>query len=327
MGQSQLWQVYLVLALATDGLALALAGTLWLHGAAWYWVALPPVADALLRTLFVAHGFRTAWRLRPRALAAAYPHGALQALRTIARETLALWRMFSLLMPLPFGSRRDRGWGVPILFVHGFICNAGVWRPLMRALARRTGAPLRAISLYPAFGSINEYAEQLHAAVEAIRQQTRIARIMLVGHSMGGLVIRRYLRAYGADRVCRVVTLGSPHHGVFVPASLARLGENLRQMKHGSAWLAALNADEDQPCPVPILSVWSPHDNLIPPQDGARLRYPNARERILPGEAHDTLLFSPVVADLLVQEWNSSPAEPLTPTSASEQRIVCFDFD
>jgi pimeloyl-ACP methyl ester carboxylesterase len=305
MQHSRLWCVYALLALATDGLALAVAGVLWAHGATWPAVLAPLAVDAGWRWVFAAFGFRNARRLRPAALARAYPQSLAQRLRTQSRETLALWRMFSLLMPWP-GAVRRSGNGLPILFVHGLICNAGVWRPLARALARRTGAPLRAISLAPAFGRIDDYAAQLHAAVETLCREAGAAQVLLVGHSMGGLVIRKYLHTHGAARVRRIVTLGSPHHGVYVGRTLARLGPNLREMKYGSAWLSALNAAEAQNCPVPILSVWSPHDNIIPPQDTARLCYPNARERVLPGEGHDTLLFSRAVWDLIGEEWRAA---------------------
>lgn len=300
-----MWLLYLCMALATDGLALLLSFCIW-RGGYGLALALLPLALVLCgRLVFVARSFRSAARLRPLALAAAYPQTLAERRRSFLREFLAMWRMFGVSMPLP-GCLRRNGAGLPVLFVHGFICNGAVWRPLMRWLSRASGAPLRAISLYPVLGNINDYAAQLDREIEDFCRTTGAAQVMLVGHSMGGLVIRRYLHGHGAARVRRIVTLGSPHQGVYVPTDMARRGANLGQMKWRSAWLTELNAHQAQDCPVPILSLWSPHDNVCSPQDTSRLAYPNARERVLPGEGHDTLLYSQPVWDIVLEEWRAA---------------------
>lgn len=62
--------------------------------------------------------------------------------------------------------------------------------------------------------------------------------LLLVGHSMGGLVARAYLRRYGELRVARLITLGTPHRGSLL-AHLG-IGRNARQMEPGSVWLREL---------------------------------------------------------------------------------------
>jgi triacylglycerol esterase/lipase EstA (alpha/beta hydrolase family) len=58
---------------------------------------------------------------------------------------------------------------------------------------------------------------QVDKAVADLRQRTGAAQVALVCHSMGGLVARAYLRAYGDEAVACVVTLGSPHRGTVHP--------------------------------------------------------------------------------------------------------------
>ncbi|MGH8505972.1 MAG: esterase/lipase family protein, partial [Stenotrophobium sp.] len=292
---------YLCTSLATDGLALLLAWLIWRHSGSLLPALLPLLGVALGRLLFIRRGFRSSHRLCPPQLAAAYPQTGGARRSTMLRETLAMWRMFGWLMPLPLCTRR-KGRGTPIVFVHGFICNAGVWQPMMRWLARHSGTSMRAISLYPVLGDIDDYAAQLQRAVGDLCQRSGETRVMLVGHSMGGLVIRRYLRRFGSAQVARVVTIGSPHHGVFIPAKMARRGRNLAQMKHGSAWLAELGKDEAG-AEVPLLSIWSPHDNVCAPQDTSRLAH--ARELIVPNEGHDTLLYTPPVWNAVLEEWRA----------------------
>ena len=61
----------------------------------------------------------------------------------------------------------------------------------------------------------------------------------LVGHSMGGLVSRAYLRRYGSARVAGLVTLGTPHRGSMLAWVLG--GESVSQLRPDCQWLAALN--------------------------------------------------------------------------------------
>jgi triacylglycerol esterase/lipase EstA (alpha/beta hydrolase family) len=93
--------------------------------------------------------------------------------------------------------------------------------------------------------------------------------LILVGHSMGGLVSRAYLRRNGKARVAKLVTLGTPHRG----SQLAKLGmgENGRQMVPGSAWLGGLNASGAVPLPAATVSIYSCHDNYVMPQDSSVL--------------------------------------------------------
>lgn len=300
MNGSRMWLLYLCMTLATDGLALLLAWLIWHFSGSVLLALLPLLVAVGGRLLFIRNGFASSRRLCPPELAAAYPQTHRVQRRTMLRELLAMWRMFGYLMPLPLRTQRA-GRGTPIVFVHGFICNAGVWQPMMHWLARHSGASMQAISLYPVLGNIDDYAAQLHLAVTDICQRSGEARVMLVGHSMGGLVIRRYLQRFGTTQVTRVVTLGSPHHGVFIPAKMARRGRNLSQMKHGSTWLAELATAEAAGDTVPLLSIWSPHDNVCSPQDTSRLAY--ARELITPNEGHDTLLFSQPVWNAVLEEW------------------------
>jgi len=55
---------------------------------------------------------------------------------------------------------------------------------------------------------------------------------------------------------------------------------------------------------VPTVTIWSPSDNFVAPQDSSRLV--GTSERILPGLSHLVMLFSPVVLDTLMRELPSA---------------------
>ena len=92
------------------------------------------------------------------------------------------------------------------------------------------------LSYGPPLASIELFADQLAAKIAGIRAATGAAQVVIVTHSMGGLVARAYLRRYGGAHVRRLVTLGTPHHGS--RHAWMMFGTPLAQMRPGSAFLA-----------------------------------------------------------------------------------------
>ena len=185
----------------------------------------------------------------------------------------------------------------PVLLVHGVLCNAGVWTSMRRRLAAAGAGPLYAISYGPPLASIERFAGQLAAKIDAILARTGARDVALVTHSMGGIVFRAYLRRYGPAKVRQAIMIGAPHRG----SVHARLfpGVSLSQLRPGNAWLAALNA-EPLPPGLPTVSIWSWHDSMVAPQLSSRLE--GARDVELSGIGHNALLTDPEVARLVVEE-------------------------
>jgi len=180
----------------------------------------------------------------------------------------------------------------PLLLIHGYCCNRGFWwwlKPQFEA----HGHSVATVTLEPLHGDIDGYAEQIARAVDRLCSVTKRSQVILVGHSMGGLVARAYLRRYGEFRVSRLVTLGTPHHGSML-AHLA-MGRNARQMSPGSPWLKEL---QQTPLPVPCVSVFSWHDNYVMPQESAMLE--EAENIPLTDVGHLTMAMSAEVLKVLL---------------------------
>jgi Palmitoyl protein thioesterase len=63
--------------------------------------------------------------------------------------------------------------------------------------------------------SIEEYGERLSSVVEIIKHHTGKDKVILITHSMGGLVSRSYIKnSGGAENVYALITIGTPNHGV-----------------------------------------------------------------------------------------------------------------
>lgn len=165
-----------------------------------------------------------------------------------------------------------RASGLPVLLIHGYVCNSGYWHRFSPHLSQ-AGIEHFALDLEPVFGDIDGYAPQVARAVEAICRQTGHSRVIIVAHSMGGLVARAYLRSHGSAQLAHLITLGTPHHGTAL--ALRGPGRNSRQMEwqngQQSDWLAALDQSETPSLRARITSIYSWHDNIISPQRSSHL--------------------------------------------------------
>ena len=221
-------------------------------------------------------------------------------------EIAAAWSVFFFTMPFErWLIRRDvpatRAGSAPVLLIHGYVNNAGAMWRLWKALVDQ-GFGVYTLNLEPVYADIDAYAPLIAARIAAIRAATGAADVTLVGHSMGGLAARAYLRACArqqtATALAKVITLGSPHHGT----ALARfeVSANGRQMKLASPWLAALATDEGGVWPCPLVSIYSLDDNVVAPQLSAYLD--GARNIALSGIGHISLPLAQRAIALVVQE-------------------------
>lgn len=182
-----------------------------------------------------------------------------------------------------------------VVFIHGFVCNRGLWLPWMRELRAR-GVPYTSVNLEPVFGSIDDYAPLIDDAVRRAQALTGKPPL-LVCHSMGGLAARAWAvtTAHGAERVYRVVTIGSPHFGAWL-AQFSHVA-NGQQMRRNNAWLLALQHREARQALADtyrhFICWYSNADNMVFPASTARL--PGADNRLVPGVAHVAMAFHPRV--------------------------------
>ena len=272
-----------------------------------YWIQIGQLSWAALGIALVATGHGVVLALEYAVLAACRNRNLP---RPSWRRMVAAWWAEALIAPAVFCWRQpfratveadhlpaDSGERRGVILVHGYLCNRGFWNPWMRAL-REQGTPFIAVNLEPPFGSIDLYAATIDAAFEQLSGCTRTPPV-IVGHSMGGLAIRAWLRGAGTRRqIHRAITIGSPHHGAW----LARfsLGRNGRQMRQGSDWLKQLEATESVSLRGRFTCFYSELDNVVFPAALATLA--DADNRAVPGAAHVQMAFKPVVfAELAAQ--------------------------
>jgi len=187
---------------------------------------------------------------------------------------------------------------LPVLLLHGVGCNAGVWTGFRRYLDSHGMGPVYALSNGPPLAPIAHFATQLAARIDAILAATGATQVILVAHSMGGLVAREYLRRHGGACVRRLITVGTPHHGSLHAWMMA--GAALSDLRPRSDFLSRLNATGDHAAGVPVVSLWSWHDSMVTPQTSARLDW--ADNIVVAGIAHNALLNNRGVWALLADQ-------------------------
>ncbi|MCV2423621.1 esterase/lipase family protein [Paucibacter sp. DJ2R-2] len=197
----------------------------------------------------------------------------------------------------------------PVVFLHGYTCNRGLWNPWLRGLSEQ-GVPVRALTLEPAFGSIDAYAESIETAIRDLEQRYPGNPPVVVAHSMGGLALRAWYRKHGrAGRLARILTLGTPHAGTL----LARFGRgrNGQEMRRGSLWLDDLAAQDSPSLAAELDCYYSRCDQIVCPVETARL--PGARAIEIESTGHLGLVFHPRIQEDVWQLLQLSPEGAAAP--------------
>lgn len=213
---------------------------------------------------------------------------------------------------------------LPVLLIHGYGCNSGYWHSMSRKL-RAARIPYHAVNLEPVFGSIESFIPAVHQAVAELCRQSGQEQVIIVAHSMGGLVARAYLCMHGDEnKIAKIITLGTPHHGT----GLAHfgIGDNSLQMRWlgttaeggPGTWLQALAARENPMRYALFVSIYSYHDNIIAPQKSSYL--PGARNIALHGIGHVALGLNPRVQALVINEIIA--CKPLQPECNANSQLL-----
>jgi pimeloyl-ACP methyl ester carboxylesterase len=236
---------------------------------------------------------------------------------------------------LPYALRR-RGCGTiqyvaeanvryPVLLVHGYAATECVWTPLRRVLVQAGFGHVVSFH-YDSFA-----ADPVAVSGELTRQAMRTLaaagapRIHLVGHSLGGLMVRRALAesAVLSMQTASAVTIASPHRGALL-AHIAP-GRCARIMQRGTR---SEPPGFDAPGPVRWLAYYSDADRVVPPAS-ARLDDPRygAANVLIPGAGHlticrDAQLIRSLVPELIRTETDADLAEVAAPADTGRELVA-----
>ena len=100
-----------------------------------------------------------------------------------------------------------------VLFIHGLRGQADTFDAI-REYLRSSGLRTASVT-YDGRKSLAVSAREVSEQVESVLSKDTDTRLILVGHSMGGLIARYWVEdpAVSSERVARIITVGTPHGG------------------------------------------------------------------------------------------------------------------
>ncbi|MFI5845139.1 esterase/lipase family protein [Catenuloplanes sp. NPDC051500] len=165
--------------------------------------------------------------------------------------------------PAHAAARRD-----PVVLIHGYNSSPATWNTLVQRL---TAAGYDAADIHR-FGYDYRVSNVTTAALLAdYIAAIGAPHVDLVGHSMGALIARYYVKNLNGTRtVDELISLAGPHHGTRTLA-ICSFDPSCREMLPGSAFLRTLNAGDETPGAVEYRTFYSKCDLLILPYTSALL--------------------------------------------------------
>lgn len=232
---------------------------------------------------------------------------------------------------------RVQGKGRTIVFVHGWTCDESSWSRQVPAFAKEyrvvtLDLPGHGRSDVPAPSSLS--IKLFAAAVEAVRKEVGSERIVLVGHSMGAVVIRQYALTYpghvaglvAADGLLDVRPFAAyarnaqpmtPERRVaaiesmFVEGTPERLRQEIRTMmlRPSQATAAAANAtildpaiQSDRIIAAPALTIWA--GTRTPSEfQATRELLPHWQAVQIPGTGHFLMMEKPSEFNAILRKF------------------------
>jgi pimeloyl-ACP methyl ester carboxylesterase len=211
----------------------------------------------------------------------------------------------------------DANLDTPVLLVHGFGHNRSGWMVLERALRRAGFTSIHTWNHNPLRYDVPRLAERLAKRVDLIRTLTGAERVHVVGHSLGGILLRWYVQELGGtNSVATAITVASPHEGTQL-ARMARGNTTMAQLAPGS-WLMRRLRRGAAPGPVRWIAYYSNLDLLVQPASSAMLRPPALRATnvLAKDEGHLSILLSPLVVSSIVDQLLAVEGVGMTPMTA-----------
>jgi len=191
-----------------------------------------------------------------------------------------------------------------VVLVHGLWFSGYILWLLARRL-RRQGFAVYTFSYASVRADLHANAAKLASFLDTIDADT----VHLVGHSLGGILIRALFQDHPRRKPGRIVTLGTPHGGCRVAQHLNRHAFWRRAMGKGVAQLLAGEPQQWTPPPRAIGALCGtrsfglgrflyrglprPNDGLLTVKESA---FPAAQEHLVLPVSHTGMMFSRTAA-------------------------------
>ena len=213
---------------------------------------------------------------------------------SVLRESwLVLWSQPLMPWFWLFGKNLGSGGGtVPVVLVHGYFQNRLDFMYLALRLKQAGCGPLFACNFFWPQSLVRSSADVL-AFIEKVRTRTGAPAVDLLTHSSGGLFALDIL-AEKPELIRRAALVAVPARGV--PWRGPVIGAAGSELRAGSRYQAEHVRSVHG---VPVLSVYSRHDNMVHPVETSRLDGDDVTNVEVGDLGHLSVLFDREVADVV----------------------------
>ena len=164
---------------------------------------------------------------------------------------------------------------LPIIFIHGLGGGPFQYKPIIRFLKKNGFNEFHEFEYKRKFGnvSLNSICDEF---AEFVRSNVKNKKINIIGISQGGIIARLYIQYKSDKKVCKCITLCTPHQGSLM-AYLTNLPGFL-ELRPKSDLLKKLQKSSDNK--VSYYSVYTPFDLTVFPGINAKLKGAKRTKRI-----------------------------------------------
>jgi triacylglycerol lipase len=198
--------------------------------------------------------------------------------------------------PNGLGTEEGMFYATPVVLLHGYFHNRSGFDFMSAELRRRGFRWIHGLNYNPLGNGVPDLAESFARTVEDIRKVSGAKRVHVVGHSLGGVIVRWYIQEMGgAKLVDRCITIGTPHAGTL--AAYLGIGQAARDMRPGSPIITRLERGLAK-TKTKIVNLYSDLDVLIIPSSSAVLpERKNVTNLLIEDLGHTSMLLSQPLTD------------------------------
>ena len=212
-----------------------------------------------------------------------------------------------------------------VILIHGLYHNPSGWL-FYRHWLRQAG--FTNIFAWPRLvwkDSIDDLLPMLDAWIMDRTRDIADKPIVIIGHSIGGVIARAYAqRPNPARKIAGVVTLSSPHQGSKLAA--LGMGKASQDIRRGAPFLKRLEAAGTR-ADIPHLAVYSPIDNMVIPAESQKVKQPGWTHLETAPVSHIYMLYHKAAAEDVLRFALSAGRGGAENGSASSARGMSLNPD
>lgn len=185
-----------------------------------------------------------------------------------------------------------------IMIICGYLHNSSGALDLQYEIEKRTGIPVRCINPEKLLESIANHSENLIKEIAIAEEQIGKRDIVLIGHSMGGIISLVYGFGEGKSKVKDIITLSTPSKGTKL-ASIG-LGKCAEEMRKNSNLIKDLNENSNKDHGFRILQIGLKNDLIVPLKSAFLDGIPKENRRTINGMGHTEILLDKEAIDIVI---------------------------